>query len=199
MPRKKGDGTGVRQTDYTDAEQLYVTTTMPLREVAQKLGLKSTALQSVCTRRGWMKKRTEYQEQIAREAREKTHTERVEHLASLMRSTLRLSDVVADALDDPDQLRRWLVQESDGERTETVERVYDKIDSRAVRDLAAAQRDLARTIRDVFRLPTQGEEHAQQLARERLELDKRKADADMGTDKTITVVLDGAGLEGYSE
>lgn len=199
MPRKKGDGTGVRQTDYTDAEQLYVTTAMPLREVAQKLGLKERALQSVCTRRGWMQKRTEYQEQIAREAREKTHTERVEQLASLMRSTLRLSDVVAGALDDPDQLRRWLVQESDGERTETVERVYDKIDSRAVRDLAAAQRDLARTIRDVFRLPTQGEEHAQQLARERLELEKRKADADMGTDKTITVVLDGAGLEGYSE
>ena len=80
---------------------------------------------------------------------------------------------------------------------DTEERIYTKKDTKALKDLTGAVKDLLYSVRNLYGLPTQGEREAQRIAAERLEMDRRKAQLDEDSDKTITVEL--KGLEEYSK
>ena len=184
--------------DMVKAKARYVTGTISLKQLAVETGIPVSALRKECKVRSWVAERAEYHKRVISDAIEAAHDERVDYLAGVMRSSMALSDVIVGAYEDKQQFYRHLVSVSDGQKSDVEERVYNKLDTRAIRDLAAAQKDLAVTIRNVFRLPTQAEEHAQNIAAERLALDKRKAEADAGVDNTIKVELVGADLEDYA-
>lgn len=184
--------------DMVKAKTRYVTGTISLKQLAKEMGIPLGTLCKECRVHGWVTERAEYHKRVISDAIEEAHDERVDYLAGIMKSSLALSDVIVGAYKDKQQFYRHLVSVSDGQNSDVEERVYNKLDTRAIRDLAAAQKDLAVTIRNVFRLPTQAEEHAQNIAAERLALDKRKAEADAGVDNTIRVELVGADLEDYA-
>ena len=184
--------------DMVKAKARYVTGTISLKQLAGETGIPVSALRKECAARSWVAERAEYHKRVISDAIEAAHDERVDYLAGVMRSSMALSDVIVGAYEDKQQFYRHLVSVSDGQNSDVEERVYNKLDTRAIRDLAAAQKDLAVTIRNVFRLPTQAEEHAQNIAAERLALDKRRAEADAGADNTIKVELVGADLEDYA-
>ena len=70
-----------------------------------------------------------------------------------------------------------------------MERIFDKADSRAIKDLTGALKDMTLVLRNLYNLPTQAEAEAQRIAAERLKLEQRRVDAESGTDKSIKVVL----------
>jgi hypothetical protein len=56
----------------------------------------------------------------------------------------------------------------------TVERQFDKVDTRAIKDMTGALKDMTLVLRNLHNLPTQAEVEAQRIAAERLKLEQRK-------------------------
>ena len=62
------------------------------------------------------------------------------------------------------------------ERQWIEERTYQKVDTKALKDLTGVLKDLTGLVRDLYGIPTQAQAEAQRIAAERLELDRKKAE-----------------------
>ena len=110
-----------------------------------------------------------------------------------------------EAFEDPKQFHRYMVETKekygapieldDGtlvdERQWVEERTFAKIDTKALKDLTGVLKDLTGLMRDYYNIPTPAQAEAQRIAAERLEMEKRKAEADAGTDKAVEVIIRG--------
>jgi hypothetical protein len=82
-----------------------------------------------------------------------------------------------------------------------VEKQFDKLDSKAIKDFTGALKDMTLVLRNLHNLPTQAEAEAQRIAAERLKLEQRKADAAEAAnqvDKSIVVKFEGD-MEAFSK
>lgn len=67
------------------------------------------------------------------------------------------------------------------------ERVYKKVDTKAIKDLTGAMKDLAYVLRNVYDLPTKQEQVTMDNAAERLRIEKAKAEEGKEDTKEISV------------
>lgn len=112
-----------------------------------------------------------------------------------------MNETIAGIKKDPQQFNRHLVTQGADGMTETIERIFAKVDTRAIRDLSGAIKDMTTATRSLYGLPTQVEAEAQRVAAERLKLEERKTDAAEQAnqvDKSIIVRLEGE-LEDYAK
>ena len=76
----------------------------------------------------------------------------------------------------------------------TVEYIFDKTDTRSLRDVVSCLKDLTGIMRNLNNIPTVAEEQAMAIQRERLEIEKKKAESGDAKDNTIIVTFgDGDG------
>lgn len=163
---------------------------------------------------GWVKARERFRAKTLSKTLEKSSEREANRLARLMDTTSRAIDVAVRAFEDEDQFNRYLIErreeyaapviEDDGEtaisqRTWTEERTFRKVDTKALKDLTAVLKDLTGLMRDFYNIPTQAQAEAQRIAAERLEMDKKKADAASEAGKDVVVILEGAGPEEWNE
>ena len=174
----------------------YLTTTISQKALAEKYGLAIMTVANRARDEHWFQARKDYRERTLDIALSKTAERQAAELATLMSSTDRLIQAIDRALQDEQQLHRHIV--SIGCGAEVEERVYGKLDTRAVRDLTAAIKDLTSLQREYYNLPTPAQDEAQRIAAERLAMDKRKAESEDQTDRTIEVIIGGA-AEGYAK
>lgn len=194
----------MREIDWNALKAEYVTGTMTYRQLARDRGVSSTALSDHGKKEGWAELRRQYRIEAAQKAIDSEVDNEAERLAAVIKAANSMQGVILKVLGDDKQFFRHLVQdeiynEDVGAAVKTTEeRIYKKADTRAIRDLTGAIRDMTSVLRNLYNLPTQAEREAQRIAAERLNLDKRKADADEQVDKSITVRLTGD-LEAFSE
>lgn len=157
----------------------YVAGDMSTRALAHKYGLSAYAVCDHCAREGWVQARAEYRDSVAREAVQEYRARDSHRIADQLQDIAEAAQLTAQALleaaRDPQQYQRHLVQESEKGKIRTVERVFAKRDTRAALDLSKALGELGRTLRTVYGIPTYMEEQQLQQARERLELERAKA------------------------
>lgn len=179
------------KADWDRVRMMYISSRITLRDLAAREGVNYMSIRAHCTHEQWGRQRAEYRAQTFLEALEEARKKEVARLVPVIEAAEMLEDHVLDALADDDQFRRHLVPETDADgRTTTIERVYDKRDARAMRDLAASLKDLAAISRSVYGIPTQAEREAQRIAAERLELERRRTEDGRG-DATIVVRMEG--------
>lgn len=189
--------------DWNALRALYVTSLDSYAKIARSMGMKPNTIAKKGKEEDWPEQRRIYREEAMKRALEGEITEEAERLKKLMFVVNKLQDEIANAFEDEHQFNRHLVQceRYDGEvgaaLKDTEERIYTKKDTRALKDLTGAVKDLLYSVRNLYGLPTQGEKEAQRIAAERLEMDRRKAQLGEDSDKTITVEL--KGLEEYSK
>lgn len=164
--------------DWVAIEAEYVCGADSLANLAKKYHLSKSALgrrSSVC---GWKQKRAEYRAQIIKKVYEKTQATRtregVKKLEALQAAADQLGKAIEQATNDSKQVYRHIVQDAMGE---TVERVYQKADARAMRDLAATIRDLTAAVRSLYNLPTVKEQHDMELADRKFEAEQARDEA----------------------
>jgi quinol monooxygenase YgiN len=91
----------------------------------------------------------------------------------------KLSKIIESSLNDEEQFNRHIIQtkKKDGqiEEWDSEERIYKKLDTRAIKDMTSAMKDLTSMLRNVYDLPTLQEVEANQLAKDKLALDREKA------------------------
>lgn len=189
----------VAVADWAAIKTEYITTDTSYRKLAKKYDMSQTQISSIGKAEGWVELRKQYLSKTVTKAISKASEKEASKLASLMTTTERAIGVVAKAFEDPDQFNRHLVTVRDEFREDTEERLYNKIDTKAIRDLTSVLKDLTGLMRDFYNIPTPAQAEAQRIAAERFELDKRKAAAEDSGSEGVVVILEGAGPEEWNE
>jgi hypothetical protein len=167
-----------------------------VREMAEKHGIPYFTIRSRATKERWGDERKKHRLKLAETTLKKDRSRRasacIKQLQTMGRAAEHATHAIERICSDAEQFNRHLVQVRDAEGTQDVqERVYTKGDTRALRELAAAMKDLVSVIRDVHGVPTLQDQAAMELAREKMELDRQKAalSADIDDDETGVVIL----------
>ena len=187
----------------------YITTDISLTQLADKHKVSRSSAARRSTKEKWVEQRERYKTKVTTKTVQKSANREANRLARLMDTTSKAIDVAAKAFEDADQFNRYIVEKREkyafptnsaeydedpptdaaglaalvSERQWTEEKVYAKIDTKALKDMTAVLKDLTALMRDFYNIPTPAQAEAQRIAAERLELDKRKAEAaDSNTD-----------------
>ena len=171
----------------------YAVTNTSLREMAQKYGIPFNTIRDRAFKDKWGPARKEFRDKLIQSTIKKTASRRasvcVRQLVRVGKSAELAMRAIERMLGDNQQFRRHIVQVRDSEGAQDVqERVYEKYDTKALRDLAATLKNLVAVIRDVHGLPTIKEQAAMDIVLKRLLLYERKAITD-DEDTEFGVVL----------
>ena len=144
-------------------------------------------VQKKSSRDGWVAARQEFRQRAAAQAVDRAVDVEADRLGRIISAANSMARVIEGAFEDGEQFHRHIVLDMDT----MVEKRFDKLDSKAIKDFTGALKDMTLVLRNLHHLPTQAEAEAQRIAAERLELDKRKVDAQDRTDTKIEVVFSG--------
>lgn len=181
--------------DWESIKTEYVTTKISYRALADKYGISCRTVFARGKREGWVQERQKHKDAVVarmvRNVQRKEASDGAKRLLQMRSAADSMSGVIAGAFGDAEQFHRHLVSVRDGEMTRTEERVFRKLDTKAVRDLTVAMRDLTAVLRDLYDLPSLADREARELALERLELEKQKAaiGRETGEDETGVLLL----------
>lgn len=177
--------------DWKPIRTEYVTTRCNYRHLSEKYNVSTGMISKVANREHWSEQREQFATKCMRKAEKKAERKEVDHLSRLISATTKAIDVAAEAFEDDKQFHRYIITDGlGGGATETNERIFAKADTKALKDLTGVLKDLTALMREFYNLPTPAQAEAQRIAAERLELDKRKAEAE-NTDSSIEVVISG--------
>lgn len=162
--------------DWAAIEAAYITSDKSYKTLARERGVSSTQCARMGKAGGWPQKRIQYRAQNAQKAIERQARKDVDKLEKLMDAADWLAGVLAGIRHDGQQFNRHLVSEGSADGTFTsVEKIFEKLDTKAIRDLTSATKDMTYVMRNLYGLPTQAEAEAQRVAAERLKLEQAKA------------------------
>ena len=178
-------------------ETAYVTGDESYRQLAARYGISRGYLAMLGHDNGWVDKRKQYRAGVVSKAIGKRARVESDRLARLMTASDKAAEHIEQLFDDPQQFNRHIVQVTDETgATVPMEQIYDKRDSLALRSAVSALKELTAVIRDLYRLPTLREEQAQEIAVQRLELDRQRQQTQDVRDTSITVRFEGLDDDG---
>lgn len=177
--------------NWTRIKNAYVTGTDGYRAMAAKYGVPLKTLSARAKKEGWAAARRQYRDEVAAGYRARAREEEIDRLITLRGAADDMARVIGDAMQDADQWRRHLVLETDADSgaTTTVERLFGKIDTRALRDTVAAMKDLTAVLRDLHGAANERDQLAMEIARRKMALEERRAGAAGEEDYTGVVLL----------
>ena len=176
--------------DWAAIKTEYITSTASYRKLAEKYGVSYRYMSVRGRSEGWVEARRKYQEGVTDKIIEKVADERAnrdsQKLLLLQKSADLMAEAILKVFDDASAFNRFIV--SDGNFS-MEERVFNKVDTKAMREITASIKDLAGVMRNVYNLPTDIEQKTYELAKERLELDKTKTAAGVGDEEDTGVIF----------
>ena len=184
-----GVGCNVVNIDWSALKIEYATTNISYRKLAEKHGISFNTLKDHALKDGWAAERKKYTDKVVKKtihkAASKAATTCAKQLARIAWSAETATAMIERMMADTEQFRRHLIQtkDKDGDKDswtehwDVEERLYDKYDTKALKDFTSALKDLTTVIRNVNNLPTLTEQTAMDIAAKRLLLDEKKAEA----------------------
>lgn len=179
MEKKKKNS----RPDWDTIRNEYITGADSVPECARRHGANIGTAKNRCARERWTEQRAAYRGAVVDKAIDTAATCSAYRVAS---DLIGLSGVVdaleretRKALEDGEQLHRYLVQSTTRHKDGTTETAYkditsDKVDTRALRDLTDSVKTLEALKRSLHGLETAQEQHRRQIERERLELERER-------------------------
>jgi hypothetical protein len=151
----------------------YITGNVSYRKLIDKYGLSSTALYQRAKKERWVELKKQHSSEIVAKTVQKfTENEserRANKLSTIAESADKMADTIHRVMEDTDQFFR---------RTNLAgeDIVSKKADTKAMKELSSAMKDLTSVLRNVYNIPTEAESISLQIARERLEIEKRNSE-----------------------
>lgn len=161
----------------------YITGNDTPKECAKKHGVNYRTLGNHLFQERWNEQRTAYRGSVADKAidtaKNCTAYRVASELMGLSYVVEALERELAKELEDGEQLHRYLVQTTTRKKDGTTETAYkditsDKVDTRALRDLADVAKTLEALKRSLYGLETAQEAHRKQIETERLALERER-------------------------
>lgn len=156
--------------NWDEIKTVYVTTDLSTKAIAQKYGIGLSVIQKKCAADGWVAARMAFRAQAAAKAVDQAVDVEADRLGKIINAANSMAAVIENVYKDPEQFHRHLVVNMDV----TEEKIFDKVDTKAIRDMTVAIKDMTLVLRNLHNLPTQAEAEAQRIAAERLKLEQRK-------------------------
>ena len=173
--------------DWDAIKQEYISTNISQRELAEKYGVSVSSLGKKCASEGWSGQRKKFRKKVEKKTMEKISRKKACELAKIGDCADKLVRLIDDSLNDTATVRQTIVKivpsEDDEDEAEVEEYCLQKLDTKYLRQMTAAMKDLMEILRDVYGKPNTVERANMQYTRERLDLEKAKAAAGMPTDE----------------
>ena len=155
--------------NWTRIETQYVSGEKTLRELAKEKRVSYSTLSKKASEGGWAAKREKYRAEVASEELARAQERGRARLRAILEADEKMMDAAVAAIADEEQFRRWIVSEGTGEGcSETSEKTFAKIDTKAMKDMVFVMRELTGMLRDAYSLQTPAQELGEKLARERI-------------------------------
>ena len=170
--------------------------------ISEKYGIRERTVAERCKQDGWVEAKKNHLEKVTEKAAEKATVKQADSLARLANVADKLTSVLERAVADEQQFNRHIIMESasDGATSMStmVEKQFDKIDNRALKDTVQSLKmleDIQRSLRNIEKAEHMRKEAREderlRLERERLELEKSKYNDSQTTDNEVRVVIEG--------
>ena len=187
--------------DWVRLETLYVSGNMSLRELARSEGVSLSTLSGVSAREEWSRKRTQHRDKIKARSLARAQARGAKKLDRMIKAVEKTADMAMKALEDKDQFRRYIVTEGSEGCIESTEKVFEKLDTKALKEYAAAMRDLSGMLRDYYGLRLPADQVREEIAKEKLELERKRTEAALREGETGSgeVTVRFVDLEGAEE
>lgn len=216
-PEKKKNS----RPDWDRIRNEYITGADSVPECARRHGANVGTAKNKCAREHWTDQRTAYRGAVNDRAIDTAATCSAYRVASQLTGLACVVDALEretrKALEDGEQLHRYLVQSTTRHKDGTTETAYrditsDKVDTRALRDLTDSVKTLEALKRSLHGLETAQDRHRKQIEterltlererlqieKERLELTRKREERDAEGVKGVRIVVGGY-CEDYSE
>lgn len=156
-------------TDWSKIETRYVAGDMSLKTLAKEKRVSYSTLSKRASEGGWAQKRKDFRANVASEALARAQARGRERMDRLLQGTEKLLDNALNALEDNEQFKRYVVSEGLGMgASETEEKIFEKYDTKAMKELTAVLKDLTGMVRDFYGIRTPAQELAEKLAAKRI-------------------------------
>lgn len=169
--------------DWDAIRNDYITGNATPKECAQLHGVNYRTLGNHLYRERWNDQRAAYRGAVTDKAVETAKNCTAYRVASELVGLAGVVDALEretrKALEDGDQLHRYIVQSTTRHKDGTTETAYkditsDKVDTRALRDLTDSVKTLEAIKRSLHGLETAQERHRKQIETERLQLERER-------------------------
>jgi hypothetical protein len=172
--------------DWDAIKQEYISTNISQRELAEKYGVSVSSLGKRCASEGWSGLRKKFRKKVEKKTMEKISRKKACELAKIGDCADKLVRLIDDSLNDTATVRQTIIKivpsEDDEDEAEVEEYCLQKLDTKYLRQMTAAMKDLMEILRDVYGKPNTVERANMKNARERVEIEKAKAAAGIPTD-----------------
>lgn len=181
-PEKQGKEKNSRP-DWVKIRNNYITGNESPKECARRHGVNYYTLSNHKQREHWNDQRAAYRGAVTDKAIETAKNCTAYRVASELVGLSGVVDALEretrKALEDGEQLHRYLVQSTTRHKDGTTETAYrditsDKVDTRALRDLTDSVKTLEALKRSLHGLETAQERHRKQIETERLALERER-------------------------
>ena len=170
-----------KHIDWCGIKMAYVTGNKSYAALALEMDISQGAIALRARREKWGEARAAFRDSVVNRAIEEHAEKEAKGLAELLNAAESVAGALSEALRDKNQLLNSIAQS--GDQAEQGE----KLDTRAIRNLTGALKDMAQLLRGLYRLPTRSEEDRLKLAREKFEFEKEKTAT--RSDREVTVSL----------
>ena len=162
--------------NWTKIQVEYVAGNMSLKQLAKDKRVSYSTLSKKASEGGWAQKRKEHRAKIGNEALARARARGLKRMDELLKATEAVLDTALQTVQDPEQFKRWIVTEGQGEGlSESSEKKFEKVDTKAMKDMVTVLKDLTGLMRDAYDLKTPAQELGEKLARERIGAVKAQA------------------------
>ena len=168
--------------------------------ISEKYGIRLATVSEKCSKDNWVEAKKKHLEKVSTKASEKAVTKQADALARLANVADKLAGVLEKAVADEQQFNRHIVMESasDGATSMStmVEKQFDKIDNRALKDTIQSLKmleDIQRSLKNIQSAERLNKERREderlQIEKERWESEKARQNIVSGEDNNAGIVI----------
>lgn len=155
--------------DWTKIETRYVAGDKSLKDLAKEFRVSYSTLSKHAADEKWVEKRRVHRAAVEKEALTRAQARAQKRMDELLKASEKLMDAAVEAVKDNDQFKRWVNIEGSGDGcSEAVEKVFDKRDTRAMKDMVFVLEKLTGILRDAYGIRTPEQQLGEKLAKERI-------------------------------
>ena len=175
MAKKSSKKDGGQRYDWEKIKLDYVTTPgSSLRKIAEKYGIRLKTVTDKSSADSWFATKREYQKNVTTQAIAKVTTQNANALAKELISVDKASDLITKMFLDQSQFNRHLVTTTSGADITTKEEIFDKVDSRALKDALSCLRMIEDMKRSMMEEQKLGERQKYEIEKARLALEQER-------------------------
>lgn len=189
------------KVNWTKAKTAYVTSNKSYRDIAKQYKIAPSVVSKKGKEDGWVEARSEYRAKLAQKSLDTCMETEINRLRSLQESAMKMCERLEAAINDENELYMHAGVEGIAKGVSKItERKLSSIDAGKVRNLCQSLQTMTNTMRNLFEIQTKAQQQQLELAREKMQLERERADRDAKSNEDTVYTFEFEGdIERYTK